>query len=428
MKRFTILLFFMLLSGVAVVAAQETAVIRNEAIVDFPNQVTFELDLVDDNQIIDATLTYDVERFSCLDVPSTAPVDVTGNNLSWEWVLTRSGNLPPGTTLWWEWTLTQADGNQFTTPRQSLTLMDDRFEWREIEEAGIHLYWYEGDSVGPTLLDASVTGLQRLESEMGIQLQDDVQLFIYGSAEEMREALLYVQDWAGGAAFPEYNTILMGVEPEIVVSWGLDAVPHELAHLVVGQFGRSCVGGGLPTWLNEGLAMVAEGDASADTIKDLNNGIQNDAFEPLRSLNGSFAADHSAAGLSYSQSYSVVNYMLESYGSEKMQALITAMADGMGYDEALTAVYNLTVDSLEQEWRADIGAPQRSIPPTPTPIQAAAVATYALSGLPEDVPTPPAAADLPAEPAERPSAGICGLGLILPFLFVGISQRKPRRK
>jgi hypothetical protein len=430
MKRFTILFLFTLYISVTVVKAQETAVTRNEAIVDFPNQVTFELDLADGSQVVDAVLTYDVEKFSCLDVPSTVPVAVADSTIAWEWILTRSGNLPPGTTIWWEWTLTAADGSQFTTPRQTMTLIDDRYEWREIEEEGIHLYWYEGDSVGPTLLDASVSGLQRLESEMGIQLQDEVQIFIYGSSEAMREALLYVQEWAGGAAFPEYNTILMGVEPQQVVSWGLDAVPHELAHLVVGQFGRSCVGGSLPTWLNEGLAMVAEGDPSEDTLADLNNGIRNNAFEPLRSLNGSFAADHGAAGMSYSQSYSVVEYMLGTYGAKKMQVLITAIVEGMGYDEALTAVYNLTVDSLEQEWRAAIGAPPRPIPPTPTPIQAAAVPTYALSGLPENVSTPPSAAEPLAPPTERPSAGtgICGLGLILPLLFLGIVQRRPRRK
>jgi len=411
--------------------ANQQTVVTNQAIVDFPKAITFQLDLAEGHNIMAATLTYDVEKFSCLEAASDVGVELDGNRAEWEWVLTRSGNLPPGTTLWWEWTLTDGSGNTTTTPRQTITLSDDRFEWQLLEEDGLHLYWYEGENVGPILMEAAVSGLELLERDMGIELQDDVQIFIYGSSEEMREALLYVQDWAGGSAFPEYNTILMGVPPRLADSWGLDVVPHELAHLVVGQFGRSCVGGSRPTWLNEGLAMVAEGDPTEDTLSDLSRGIENDAFEPLRSLNGSFAADHSQAGLSYSQSYSVVDFMLAQYGAEQMQALLNLLADGAGYDEALMQIYGVNVDGLELAWRASVGAPKRTIPPTPTPLQAASVATYAPSGLPQSVPTPPAAAEtaVPVEPvAKRPSSPICGLGAILPLMVFGIFQSRKRAK
>ena len=91
---------------------------------------------------------------------------------------------------------------------------------------------------------------------MGIQLQNDVQFYIYGSAADMRDAVLYVQDWAGGVAFDEYNTILIGVTPDSAADWGRSTVRHELAHLGTGQVARSCVSGyrpprpagGLGTW------------------------------------------------------------------------------------------------------------------------------------------------------------------------------------
>lgn len=409
------------------VIAQPT-ITQNEAVVDFPNEITFTLELAEGSNVVDAVLTYDVDRFSCLDAASDVPLEVEGNRIEWEWVLSRSGNLPPGTSVWWEWTLIDANGNETAVPRQTLTIMDDRFEWRMLEDEGVHLYWYEGDLVGPLLLEAAVSGLVTLEAEMGIELQDDVQIFIYGDANEMREALLYVQGWAGGAAFPDYNTILLGVEPRSADTWGLDVVPHELAHLVVDQFDRSCVGGSRPTWLDEGLAMVAEGDPGADVIEDLNQGINGNGFEPLRSLNGSFAADYDQAGMSYSQSYSVVDYLLETYGAEQMQQLLTVLADGNGYDESLEQVYGFNVDGLESEWRAAIGAPSRPIPPTPTRLQAAAVPTYALSGVPQTMPTPPSAAEPPPETAtpESSGVGICGLGIILPLMLVGFVGRRKR--
>lgn len=414
----------LLLWGLASVQAQPSApaIIRNQADVQFPDQVTFQLEF--EGQITDAVLTYDVIQTSCLEADAQVPVKVDGNQLEWTWVMIRSGNPPPGAELWWEWTLTDDNGSTFTTPRQTLTLTDDRFDWRTVSAENIRLNWYQGDEVGPLLLDAAVAGLHQLQDEMGIQLQTEVQFYIYGSSQDMRDAVLYIQDWAGGVAFSEYNTILMGVPPSIAADWGRTTVRHELAHLVIGQFGMSCVGGRRPTWLNEGLAVYAEGEPGSHTLADIENGIRNDQFEPLRSLNGAFPAHDAAASMAYSQGYSVVDFMLATYGPEKMQELLLTLADGDGYDEALEQVYGVNVDGLETAWRAAIGAPPRQIPPTPTPLSAASVPTAVPIGAPVSVPTPPAAAAPPPE-TKPPSTGVCGLGLI-PLLLVTVTFKRRR--
>ncbi|MFN2124538.1 MAG: peptidase MA family metallohydrolase, partial [Candidatus Promineifilaceae bacterium] len=238
----------------------ESVILTNEVLVSYPEQVTFRLETDPNVNIVDATLTYNVEQVSCLDVSTQVPVEVTGSTLEWDWIMIRSGNPPPGSTLWWEWTLTDDQGRTYTTPRQELTFEDDRFDWQTISNGDITLYWYAGEEVGPMLLEAAVDSLQVLEEDLGIELQEEVKFFIYGSPEDMRDAVLYVQDWAGGVAFSEYNVILMGVPPSIAADWGRSTVRHELTHLVLGQYGRSCVGGDRPSWLEEGLAMYAEGE------------------------------------------------------------------------------------------------------------------------------------------------------------------------
>lgn len=406
--------------------AQAAPVItRNEAILDFPATVTFRLEVADVSAITRAVLVYDTQQFACLDVAGRVPVELSGNSLEWQWVMSRSGNPPPGTELWWQWELTLADGQIFTTPRQTMIISDDRFNWRVVSEAGIHLHWYAGEDVGPILLAAAVAGRQTLEEEMGITLQADVHFYIYGSSREMRQAVLYIQDWAGGVAFSEYNVILIGVPPRSAADWGTSTVRHELAHLALAQFGQSCVGGRRPTWLEEGVAMVAEGAPSSRVRTDLQTAVRDDAFMPLRSLIGAFPAHNAAASLAYSQSYSVVNFLLTEYGREALQALILRLAAGEGDDEALTAVYGFNIDGLENNWRASLGLPPRQIPPTPTPLTAALIPTIVPSGLPQSVPTPPAAA---APPPEVPVAtpGICGLGLIPLILLAGVSKRKTK--
>jgi hypothetical protein len=145
-------------------------VISNEAIVDFPESVTFQLALEEYQEIVDAELTYQVGRDSCISAGTHVPVDADGSTLEWTWVMSRSGNPPPGAQMWWEWNVTDSVGNVFTTERETLVFSDDRFDWRMISsesseaESPIVLYWYEGDQVGPVLLEAAESGLERLEN------------------------------------------------------------------------------------------------------------------------------------------------------------------------------------------------------------------------------------------------------------------------
>ncbi|MCB9006432.1 MAG: hypothetical protein H6656_03500 [Ardenticatenaceae bacterium] len=431
MKKFVpiVILFVLILAWAGSTQAQTNiTVTRNEAQVDFPQSVTFQLELEDASDVASVSLVYEVDRLSCLEADTAVPVELSGNQAEWTWEMVRSGNPPPGATLSWQWQLTDRSGNVTTTEEQNHTFIDDRFDWQTVSGPNIRLHWYEGDEVGPILLDAAVAGLDQLQNEMGITLDSEVQLFIYGDSGDMRDAVLYIQDWAGGVAFSDYNIILIGVPPRIAESWGRPTVRHELAHLVIGQFGRSCVGGSRPTWLNEGLAVYAEGEPSETIQEDLANAIEKNSFEPVRSLNGAFSSHGPEAGIAYSQSYSVVKYLLESYGQEQMQDLLLTLAQGTGYDEALEAVYGFNVDGLEQAWRKSLGLPGREIPPTPTAVSAQAIATIEPVGLPESIPTEPAAAATAAAPTTNsPGSGICNLPA-LPLLLVGFGLVLRRRK
>lgn len=433
---------------VAVVAGAQTpgiTITGNDALVDFPNAVTFSLTYEGDVPPVDAELSFGVDKFSCVELQSQIPVavDPVTNTLAWQWVMIRSGNPPPGTDVWWEWTLTDVDGNTMTTPRQMVTLTDDRFEWQTVSAESIDLHWYRGDDVGPLLLDAAVAAQARLENEMGITLQDDVDLWIYGDSGDMRNAVLYIQDWAGGVAFSEYNTILIGVPPNIAQDWGVRTVAHELAHLVTGQFGRSCVGGSRPTWLEEGLASYAEGEPDEETTLELQNALENDSFTPLRSLNGSFPAHGGAAGAAYSQSYSVVDYLLDTYGQAQLATLIATLATGESYDDALTAVYGFNIDGLETEWRSAIGAAPRTIPPTPTPVAAVAIPTIPPISAAQSVPTPSVYPTYEIAPIQSAGDGLgdlyrplaqltllvcCGVMLLLLVAALWLALRHARRK
>jgi hypothetical protein len=411
--------------------AGDLPVSSNEALVDFPHTVTFRLSLSEPIEIRAAQLSYQLGRDGCLQAGTRVPVEPVGDSLEWTWVMSRSGNPPPGAQMRWRWTVVDAQGREYITPMLSLTFSDERFAWQTIsyEEEGvprIALHWYEGAEVGPLLLDAAVSGLDRLENDTGIRLQGTAQFFIYGSAADMRDALLYVQDWAGGVAFSDYNTILIGSPPDLADSWGRDTVRHELAHLLVDQFARSCLGGSRPTWLEEGLAVFAEGEADEQTRADIARAVEQDTLLPVRSLNGPFPARGSEATLAYSQSHSLVTFLLDAYGAQKIRELLLLLAEATDYDAALEQVYGFNADGLELAWRAAIGAPPRDIPPTPTPIVAAAIPTIAPLGAAQAVPTPEGLADVAPGTNQSPSpvGSLCGLALVAPLLAVGAHYRR----
>ena len=70
----------------------EQMIVINEAVVDYPTEVHFRLEVDPSMTLSDATLTYDVEQVSCLEVSTQVPVEVNGTLAEWDWAMIRSGN------------------------------------------------------------------------------------------------------------------------------------------------------------------------------------------------------------------------------------------------------------------------------------------------------------------------------------------------
>ena len=76
----------------------------------------------------------------------------------------------------------------------------------------------------------------------------------------------------------------------------------------------------------------------------------------VQSLCSSFPADLEGAVLAYAESYSLVNFLIYTYGHEKMLELLNVFKEGTDYDNALLKVYSFDTNGLEEEWRIFIGA------------------------------------------------------------------------
>lgn len=372
--------------------------------VDFPNAITFTLQGLTTVPVERAAVEYTVRQRTCASsiasgiVPITSPAQ--NIDLSWTLDLRERGGLPVGARLTYRWVLTTAAGDTFVSSTKPLLYEDPRFAWRTIEGEHTVLQWYSGDDAfARELLTAADDGMQRLTETAGITPGERVHVRIYRDAEAMRETILFSQEWVGGAAFPEYGLVTLGVS-EGNLPWGKQAMVHEMAHVVIDETTFTC-GTSIPTWLNEGLATYNEGPIDPVFVAAMDNAIAKDSAYSVRGLAAPFSSSREAAVLSYAQSRSLVAYLIEELGAQAMRDLLTTFQTGGSIDQAMLAVYGFDQDGLEDRWRESLSlsprAPQTGLTPEPIPT------IPPLGGLPQSQSTPtPVPADATTAPTATP--------------------------
>ncbi len=392
------LLFISAYPTALAVAAGPAAVTRNRASLDFPNTITFQATIESSSPINSVVLEYGTRQLTCGEVLAKAFPDFTPGKTvqaEWTWDMRQSGSLPPGASVWWRWRYVDESGQSAVSSEQTLTWLDSEHSWKSLTEDDLTLHWYSGpEAFGQALLDSATDGLARLQTDTGLAPDGPIDLYIYADTSDMREAILYEPGWTGGLAFPEHDIVIIGIS-QSELSWGRQAQVHELTHVLIGHLTFSCLGG-VPTWLNEGLAVYSEGVLDPGSQSQLNAAIQNDTLLSVRSLSTGFSEVSDKAYLSYSESYSLVKFLIETYGQQEMNALLTSLRDGASIDEALSSVYGFNVEGLEDAWREAIGAAPRAVSaastaqPTPTlvpTIVPVSGAPLAITPIPQVIPT-----------------------------------------
>ena len=323
----------------------------SDAIPDFPQSITFVLEAESNYPLTDIRLLYTIPRILRSSVTVTVQPEFEPDmNVSAEWTWdTRKSTLPTGASVVYRWVVENSAQQRIETEPVSMQFKDSRHDWEHLSNQNIDLYWYKGDdSFGRELMEAGRQALAKLAEDTDSELTQQVQIYIYGSTEDLHQALIYPDEWTGGMAFPEYGVIVIGVAP-YNLEWGKRAVTHELSHMVVYQVTYSPLSN-VPAWLDEGLAMYAEGDLLSNFSDNLKKAVSDDALYSIPSISGNFPAATEEAELAYAQSYSLVAFLIEQFGSAKMQQLLQAFSQGTRLDSALEEVYGFNSEQLETAW------------------------------------------------------------------------------
>ncbi|MBI2853596.1 MAG: peptidase MA domain-containing protein [Chloroflexi bacterium] len=329
----------------------------------FPMGIEFKVRAESDTDIVKLRLQYKVTRQNYADVASEAWPTFTPWTVvqtSWMWDMRRS-SLPPGAKIEYHWVAEDIAGKRTDSPTSVMNFDDGRYRWQSISEGAVTLLWYQGSqSFINDLMSSTQQALQRLAKDTGARPRRQVRIYIYANPTDLRGALVYPQEWTGGVTFVGFDVIAIGIS-QSQVDWGKRALAHELVHWLIHGITFNSYGAGLPVWLDEGLAVYGEGNMSPDDKALLDKAIAQNRLISVRTLSSPFSAIPEQAYLSYAESYSLVAFLIQRYGRDRMSQLLDVFRQGSGYDDAFKQVYGFDQSGLDTLWRASLG-----LSPAPT--------------------------------------------------------------
>ncbi|HBY95646.1 MAG TPA: hypothetical protein DEP84_17115, partial [Chloroflexi bacterium] len=127
----------------------------------------------------------------------------------------------------------------------------------------------------------------------------------------------------------------------------INNIRHELTHLIIGDLS----GDRLPVGFHEGVAQYIErpGRDQAAKVELLRQAREAKRLLSWSQLNaGSTVYKNPEIG--YSQAVSIVSYLVNVYGFDRLVEFIRALRTSPGYRSALQATYGVPADQLERAW------------------------------------------------------------------------------
>ncbi len=274
------------------------------------------------------------------------------------------GYFPPGTKITYRFEIRDQAGGVARTEETEFVYTDSRFQWLTISDDLITVYYYSEyvEERANTILDAARETMDNMVKVLGIAPKEPLRIVTYNNYRHMSAALPFRsaavnQDLvAQGMAFSNERVLLIhGFDPTVT-----GTVSHEFTHLLVAEAAGGTASA-IPTWLNEGLAEYGNIDQTDDYDAALRYGIYTRRIRPLWYLR-SFTGEPEDILIAYGQGKSVVEFMVQRWGEDRISQLFDVVRQTQDIDAALLQVYGVDQYGMDTEWRLSLG-----LEPLPSP-------------------------------------------------------------
>ena len=326
------------------VQAQAGIEMQSTATYQFGEQITFVAQVTSPVQIQQANIVIFDESQSLTHVQA---VDFVNGHSEYLFD-TRQNLIQPFAVVRWYYELTLSDGSAMQSDSYSMRYDDNRFTWQKLEAGSVRVMWAQGDATfGQNALNAAQSGLQNINSLVPVDLTQPIDIFIYPTQNDL--APFGGEAWEAGRAYPGSGVALVAIELDSNQSVNMERrIPHELMHLMLQrQLGSQS----LPTWLNEGIATLAEINPTADYGIVLQDASARNGLIPLANLCASFPADPAQAFLAYAEARSFTTYLRDTYGAPALLNLAETYTEGVDCENGTQRALGVPLSQLELTWR-----------------------------------------------------------------------------
>ena len=314
-------------------------------------ELRFGLRARSDERIRNVTLLYQVDDSQVQN--SVTPVFQPGTAVTAAYLWRVQGALLPGSEVKYQWQLETETGQKHTTPVQSVTYADTRFRWREQQVDQVLLAWHDADgTVSQALIDEARSAQAKLRTEHGLTLERQVKVYVYARAQDFAAVVSAPgRQLAPAMSFGGDRIFVIAQPGPDGLTNATSGLRQELAAALFAQK-TSNPYGPAPRWLSEGFALVISGELITDNnARALRQFAENNRLLPLKALSTSFPTTDNEYALARAESQSVVKFIVDTYGAEKLRATLAAFKEGNTVDDGLRKGLGVTLDQLETRWK-----------------------------------------------------------------------------
>jgi len=171
-------------------------------------------------------------------------------------------------------------------------------------------------------------------------------IYIYSDAGEYQRETSR-EDWSRAVVFVHTRTIksFMG-QPGFFDS----ILPHEMTHIIFREFVGTKIA--LPLWIDEGVASSQEKSQLQGRLQFARNLIERDKYIDFDKFFQIYRIVDVQPKVFYSQSASIIVFLLDRYGKERFVEFSRKLRDGTPWDKALLSVYRFKdFRQMEDAWK-----------------------------------------------------------------------------
>ncbi|HET7770689.1 MAG TPA: peptidase MA family metallohydrolase [Chloroflexota bacterium] len=314
-------------------------------------ELRFGLRARSEERIRNVALLYQVDDSQVQN--SVTPVFQPGTAVTAAYLWRVQGALLPGSEVKYQWQLETESGQKHTTPLQSVTYADTRFRWREQQVDQVVLSWHDADgAVSQALIDEARSAQAKLRTEHGLALERPVKVYVYARAQDFASVVSAPgRQLAPAMSFGGDRIFVIAQPGAEGLTSATSGLRQEIAAALFAQKTNNPYGPA-PRWLSEGFALVVSGELISDNnARALRQFAENNRLLPLKALNTSFPTTDNEFALARAESQSVVKFMFDTYGAEKVRATLAAFKEGNTVDDGLRKGLGVSLDQLETRWK-----------------------------------------------------------------------------